>query len=235
MIIRYRDYSFALGAASYRDDFSNDHIDTLDNTGKVVKLRSNTTRRITISAWIQGDSPADIAGKISRFESAFSVDGGDFSAMAGTVEVFAIRPSDTATGLRVKAVAYPVGNGTEWVNKRTVEVTLEYEYPIADQNAGGLAGASEFSQTLAFTGTGGPRHMIQETMDGPPIKFQLCARTRCTCVQQGSALSRTRRLQFPPPFFPDDEKVDLRQVSGPDNEGRISWQYVFEKVGPFGD
>lgn len=235
MILRYRDYSFALGAASYRDDSTNDHIDNLDNSGKLVKIRANTTRRIVISAWIQGDSPAEIAAKITQFEQAFSVDNGDFTATAGTTVVFAVRPSDTATGIRVKAIAYPVGNGTEWVNKRTVEVSLEYEYPLADQAAGGISGAQEFSQTLAFTGTGGPRHMIQETMDGPPIKYQLAARTRCTCVQQGSAMSRIRRLPFPPPFFPDDEKVDLRQVSGPDNEGRISWQYYFEKVGPFGD
>lgn len=235
MIIRYRDYSFALGAASYRDDFSNDHIDTLDNAGRLVKLRANTTRRLVINAWIQGDSPADIKAKISQFEQAFSIDGGDFTATAGTTEVHAVRTADTATGLRVKAVSYPVGNGTEWVNKRTVEVTLEYEYPLTDQAAGGLNGATEFSQTLAFTGTGGPRHMIQETMDGPPIKYQLAARTRCTCVQQGSAMSRIRRLTPPAPFFPADEKEDLRQISGPDNEGRISWQYYFEKVGPFGD
>lgn len=234
MNIRYANYTFADGAASYTDNIATEHAETLDNLGRLIKVPSKKTRRIVVDAWIQGDGAADLKAKVATFEQAFSVDNGDFivSTSAG-VEVCAIRSADTETGIRVTGREMPDGKGVEWVNKRTVRVTLEYEIPIADIAAGGINGATEYSQQINFVGTGGPRHYIQETMDGPPIKFQLTAATKCMCTQQGAALSRLRRLPAPAPIYPEHEKVDQRQVTY-DNEGRVSWSYVFESVGPFG-
>jgi hypothetical protein len=233
MNVRYNTYTFADGAASYTDDLVTEHAEALDNLGRLVKVRAKMTRRIVVDAWIQGDGAADLKQKITAFEQAFSVDGKDFivSTTAG-VEVCAVRSSDTETGIRVSARSYPDGKGIEWVNRRTVRVTLEYEIPIGDVAAGGINGATEYSQQISFTGTGGPRHYIQETMDGPPIKFQLTAATKCMCTQQGSALSRIRRLTPPAPIYPEHENVDQRQINY-DNEGRVTWSYVFESVGPF--
>jgi hypothetical protein len=233
MIIRYSTYSFAVGAASYTDDLTNEHIDDVDDQNRLIKVRAKTTRRIVIDAWIQGDGPADLKGKVAAFEQAFSVDGGDFIVSTSDgVEVCAIRAADTETGIRVTGRAMPDGKGVEWVNKRTVRVMLEYEVAIARQNAGGITGASEYSQQILYTGTGGPRFVCIETMEGPPIKQQLALRTKCFCTQQGRAKGRGPRLVPPAPIYPTDEHLDARQISF-EQDGTMTWVYLFERVGPF--
>lgn len=233
MIIRYRNYSFPTGSTSYTDEAPNDFTDGTDQQGNALKFRSNTTRRITLDGWIIGDDAADLKTKVAAFEQAFSVDGGDFTVTSPAgVEVCAIRPADTATGLRVALRSYPDGKGIEWVTRRTFRIVLECEYAVA--NAGGIDGATQFSQSISYVGTGGPRFVVVETMDGMPIRQQVAARTRCSCTQQGTAASRIRQLTPPGPIYPEHEKQDLRQITPPDSQGQISWQYFFESVGPFG-
>lgn len=234
MIIRYRTYSFAVGTTTYTDIVTNEFVDDVDQQGKFVKRRAKKVRRITLKGMLQGADAAALSQAVTTFESAFSVDGGDFTVTAPSgVVVCSILPSDTATGLRVTAMSYPENPPVEWVHRRTFQVDLECELATESPNAGGVSGADEYSQVIEYTGDGGPRFHIQEVMQGPPIKSLLVEQTKCYCVQQGSASGRARQLVQPAPIYPQDEQTSMRKVVF-DHKGGVSWQYFFEKTGPFG-
>lgn len=224
MIIRYGSYPFTVGTTSYTHTIEPQFNENLQRTQTLI--------RIALDGEHQGTA-ATLRTLIQQMERAFSADGGDFTVTApdGT-EVCRVNSADTISGLRVKILAYPEGKNIEWVGRRTFHIELEGE--IAVPGLGGLSGgASSFSQTITYEGTGGPRTTIVETMFGDPIEQQTNARTKCRCIQEGRAADRNRPLSPPPPLYPDREKVDLRRISTPSTDGEITWQYVFESIRPF--
>lgn len=224
MIIRYGSYAFTTGTTSYTQ--------SIEPQFNEEQQRTQTLIRIALDGEHQGTA-ATLRTLIQQMERAFSVDGQDFTVTApdGT-EVCRINSADTVTGLRVKILAYPEGKNIEWVGRRTFHIELEGEIPVPGLD-GPAGGASSFSQTISYEGTGGPRTVIVETMNGDPIEQQTNARTKCRCIQEGRAANRNRPLSPPPPLYPDREKVDLRRVSTPDTNGEITWSYTFESIRPF--
>ncbi len=225
MIIKYRNLAFPIGTTTY--------VDTLTPVFNESQQRTANTRKIVGDGEFQGNA-AQLAAFIKQFEQAFSIDGGDFTVTSPDgVLCCAIRSADTIAGLRVTLLSYPSGKSIEWVGRRTFHFELECEIAVSSTIDGTGGQPTTFSQTITFEGTGGPRTVIVETMNSSPLEFQVNARTKCRCTQEGRAASLRQRLTPPGPIFPAQEKVDLRRITPANSEGEISWLYVFESTSPF--
>jgi hypothetical protein len=107
------------------------------------------------------------------------------------------------TGVRVIERSWPKGGPEELANMRTWHVTLEAEYADCESQI------LEWSETLEFIGTTGPRYEVVETYFGPYANLE-CLRTSQRIIQSGSALGYSANVLPPGPLFPQNEHVDRR-------------------------
>lgn len=226
MIIRYGAYAFPIGTVKYKDRIENAFNDQMQ--------RTVTTRRVTIDGSVQGNAKA-LAAEIAAMERAFSIDGKDFSVTSPDgVPCCLVRSKDTVYGLRVTFIEYPIGEGIEWVGRRTFQMEIVGEIQVTegiDDVSGG--GGGEYSQTVSYEGTGGPRKMVIECMNSAPVVQIVNSYTKCRCTQQGRSVNKAGGGRAPGPLYPDKEMVDLRSISFTEATGEVTWNYVFESPSSF--
>jgi hypothetical protein len=104
---------------------------------------------------------------------------------------------------------------------------------------GGRQGGITLSYNEAITsrGTGGPRIVVLETMNGPVVKQIVSKSTPVYITQSGSATGMYGYPAVPPPIDPGNEIADRRTIqrnlpttisqSGKQSIFRISWSYEF--------
>ena len=200
---------------------------------------------VTISGMLLAASPPALLQQIALFERAFAQQNQDLllKLSDGSQEAYALRNRECVGGTRVTTPpSYPEGKGTEFVNRRSFQVVVEGAIPTP----GAFGFLRSFSETLSFTGNGGPLIGHLEPLTGSPIKLQARERTLFRATQSGSAVGY---LAYPTarfPLWPSAVLADKMQVSyvSPKRTGNdgaqtyqdfaVTWSYQFESAEPLG-
>lgn len=142
----------------------------------------------------------DIDAKIRAMMLAYSVDGGNFICALpnGQDTVHSIYDSQTMDGVRVvQPPSFPVGGGAEYSSFRTYQIVLEARFQVANSPE-----VISFTETVTYRG-GGPRVILIETINGPPVRQVTNQMSVATCIQSGQIVTSTRYSSIiPPPIYP---------------------------------
>lgn len=192
------------------------------------------------SGMTSDQAQADIKSAIAARESAYSIDGKDFYFRHdnGTVSAHSLQNSTSIGGVRVIDRNFPSGNGVEYATQRTFSISLEADYDAGSENL------QAFQETIEVVGTGGPRKITIETLNGPPQRQITHQKTKVTMVQRGQAIGLYEYpiADLPAPVAPEFEDEDRRSItlSSPQNQNgafinwTINWAYYFTLDQPSG-
>lgn len=196
--------------------------------------RETVTKTIVIRGKIHGTDPEDVNTNLAALLSAYAADGEDFGLYIedeseDIVTVHFLDNDSSISGVQVEAVEFPEAVNAEFTTYRSYQITATAVYLAAED------GLLEFTETVSFTGTGGPRHVFLETATGPVVKQTVNQNTVYTASQSGSAVGMTSYPTPPAPLWPDDEDVTQRRITtiSPTIMGEgnmrypISWSYNF--------
>jgi len=192
---------------------------------------------------IEGRMVAADAGAISaaltELESAYSIGDLDLVLLLPdgvTESSHHLMSAACIGGTKIaQPVSYPLGAGAEYSTFRTYSVAIEGDVPLAPSQSPILA----WQETLAFSGTGGPRIVAIECRNGPPQMQTVSQRTPVRVVQSGRAVGYRQYPAPPGPIWPALEQADLRRVhlTSPRTSGsgasrdlehfEIIWSYSF--------
>lgn len=189
-----------------------------------------------ISGEMIGDDVADLTARLIAFERAYAKQNqtvGMFTE-AGAATAHVLTTGNALGGVRITGVVYPDGGGTEYVVSRKFSATFEADYLITDP--GSANSVLEFTETISFQGTGGPRFIYLFPITGPPEKQTVQQKTTIVITQSGSSTGRRSYPPVPPPLLPADEHIEARNITmvGPKNQGGdkteygMQWSYTFE-------
>ena len=239
MEIRYRNYTFQTAGAVFtvrRGIAFNEAYQRQTRTVQVELMG----KLIVASNVSEADAPAALKALTTRIEEAFSVDGGDLTVThPNGVVALSLKSANYIGGLRVTLEPSYLETGPgELIRQRSFEINVEglQDVLAGAEIGGGNLGNLSFEETFSYEGTGGPRFVVIETMEGPPVEQQVNARTMCRCVQSGRARKRGSYPPPSPPLYPAKEQFSQRAIERsssliPDRE--TSWRYVFESAVPF--
>lgn len=182
------------------------------------------------------DQPA-LTAAIAALRAAYNVNGLDLGLYLddGTTPTDHFLSSAASLGgTRVSRLEFPTGSGAEYSTFRSYAITVEADFPDTSNNL------LEFSETLSFEGTGGPRVVFLETLEGVPQQQIARQRTTYRARQEGRAVGQ---VSYPPvaaPIWPAAELADQRRLAlrAPQRAaGNLTrfvaeWTYVFESATP---
>jgi len=231
MFIQYGNYRHAGAEGSFvlSRDF------TVGDSG----LINGFTERWNIRGRLEAPDRAQLTTALVALETAYSVNGLDlvFIDVDGvTPTAHNLISADAITGTRITNFSYDDSRNAEYSTFRHYSITVEADFDLS------LFGGSfeTFQDSLTFTSTGGPRFVVRTTLNGPPVRQQVAARTPVQAVQTGSATGRFSQPNPATPIYTLDEQLDRRQVTTTQSrsEGRTSfttnWTYTYLSIGqPF--
>ena len=235
--IRYGAYQFEPGLQTYTFAMRPTYNDTF--------LRASQTYEAAVEGYLlvpasvdDVDAPAYLIRKINEFKAAMSIDGQDFRTRNTAGEVIdQILSAEILGGLRVIEGPIFQENGPgELVRKRSFRVVFGGEKILVNELGGGTPANVSKVQSVTYEGDGGPRFVLVETMNTPPVRQQINQSTKCRCVQEGTIVRRYSRPAIPAPLYPASEQHSQRRVGFVEREGNtfeVNWIYVFERETPF--
>ncbi len=200
-------------------------------------------RRGTRITWVivgvkQAASKSALTAALSNLESAYSQNFRDlifYDSDGQTLTAHSIYNSNTFGGTRVVDFRYLTGVrqswgvGTEYVNKRTFQVTVEADVHFP-------TGILSWSETVMQIGTGGPEWDLMESLTGAPQLQIFKQLTKYRAVQFGQATGDQSHPIAPAPIWPEFEHGTKRRitlstpeqiVTGNASSYRTSWSYQF--------
>lgn len=184
---------------------------------------------------------AELTSKIDALLAAYREDGRDaglFLEDGSSTTSHLLDSSKALGGVKVlRGPDFPEGSGAEYSTFRTYSITLEATFPSLSLDL------LSFRETIRFAGTGGPRYVFVETLNGLPRRQQAARFTTQQVVQSGTAVGYLTWPQPPSPIWPVAELQDRRRVArlaprgnpggkGGLSEFPVSWQYRFESAVP---
>jgi hypothetical protein len=199
--------------------------------------RRGTRETWRIAGILHGADPAGVTAALAALRTAYSTNGLDLGLYLDdgvTPTDHRLLSSATLGGTRVLALDFPVGAGAEYSTFRSYVLTVSGE--IVDTSSELL----DFSETLSFEGTGGPRIVFLETLTGVPQPQVTRQYTTCRARQEGRAVGLTTYPAFPAPLWPAAElpherRLTLRsprRIGANWSEYIAEWSYLFESVTP---
>lgn len=236
--IRYGSYVFASGLQTYTFDIAPSFSETFQRAGQTYRAEIRGALQVPSDIG-EAAAPAYLVDLINRLKNAFAVDGQDFVVTnSDGVVIDAIYSADIVGGLRVlEGPSFQDTGPGELVRKRSFRIVLGGERALfGEAGGGGVPVFVSYNSSLSIEGTGGPRFVLIETMQGRPIKQIVNTNTICRATQDGRAVQRYSQPSYPPPLFPDREQVSARRIvwSRPDSDSyEVSWSYTFESATPF--
>ncbi|MGQ0637324.1 MAG: hypothetical protein ACT4QC_22175 [Planctomycetaceae bacterium] len=182
-------------------------------------------------------SQAELTAALAAMRAAYSVNGLDAGLYlddGATLTDHALFSSATLGGVRVVALDFPEGAGAEYSTFRTYRLTLEADFPDTAVNL------LEYDESLSFEGTGGPRRVFLDVLEGLPQEQIGTQRTTYRAVQEGRAVGYAAYPTPPPPVWPGAELFDRRRIvlRVPERRGNqfarftVEWHYAFESIVP---
>ena len=225
MFIQYGNYRHAGAEGSFvlSREF------TIGDTGNI----NGVTERWDITGRLEAPDRAQLTVALLALETAYSV--GDLDLVF--IDVDGVTPTahnlisaNSITGTRITNFDYVDSRNAEYSTFRHYAISVEADF---DLSPFGTSLIESFQDSLTFTSTGGPRFVVRTTLNGPPVRQQVAARTPVQAVQTGSATGRFSQPLPVDPIYPLDEQLDRRQVTTTQsrNEGRTSfttnWTYTY--------
>ena len=200
--------------------------------------------RWDISGMLLASDQSGVSTAITNLEAAYATGGYDLELLLPdgvTASSHRLLTANCRGGTRiVQPVSFPDGAGGEYSTFRTYSLSVEGEIPISSsQNA-----ITEWRETIAITGTGGPRFIPIECRNGPVQMQTVSQQTPVRAVQRGQAIGYLQYPFAPGPIWPSYELVTERQIEfeAPQLKGSgtsrsyqdygISWSYSFVAPGP---
>lgn len=188
---------------------------------------------VNLAGCIEADTQAACAAAEAAFRAAFSVPYQDFALLldSGVVSPTCLLNGTSISGVRVLAMNFPnTYGGAEYATLRSFQLTLEAEY---------LAGTDDplvdYSEAVSVVGNGGPRKVIREAINAPPVEQIVSPNTPIRATQSGRAVGL---LSYPEPARPlwpatlvnPDEAV-TKETPRPNGRGNlefaVAWSYQF--------
>jgi hypothetical protein len=178
-------------------------------------------------------SQAALTAALAGLRSAYNVNGLDLGLYLDdqtTLTDHALISAAALGGTRVAALDFPTGQGAEYSTFRSYSIAVEADFPDASNNL------LDFSETLSFEGTGGPRVIFLDTLEGLPQPQLAQQRTTYRARQQGRAVGLASYPPVAAPLWPAAEMQQERRlvirapkrVAGNLTEFVVEWTYVFE-------
>jgi hypothetical protein len=189
---------------------------------------------LNTSSLTTAQAQSALRSAINEREAAYSVDGQNFVFRHddGSVSSHFLDSGTSLGGVRVVERNFPNGNQAEYASQRTFTVSLEADYAISDGDL------MQFQETVEIVGTGGPRTVMIEVLNGPPQEQTINQQTKVMYTQRGSAIgfSGYPISDVPGPILPTGEKLDRRQrgliaptaQNGAFVNWGVTWSYFFE-------
>lgn len=198
---------------------------------------AGVTHRWKIKGKLLAASQAALTTAINDLENAYGTGGHDVGLYlddGSTLTAHYLQNSQAAGGVRTIRIAYPDGAGGEYSFWRSYEIDLEADYQL------GNVALRDFSESVTYQGTGGPRRVLIETLDGFVVEQVVAQRTAYRAIQSGQMSLYGSYPTPPAPLWPAAELPDLRQVVpiAPQREGAnltaygMQWQYTFQSASP---
>ena len=188
------------------------------------------------SGMTSDQAQAALRSAINSREAAYSIDEKNFAFRHdnGSLSSHYLDNSTAIGGVRVVDRSFPKSDQSEYATGRTFTISLEADYPILDRDAELVS----FQETIEITGTGGPRTIVIEVLNGPPQEQTVNQQTKVTMTQRGSAVGYTAYPfnEIPGPISPNGEKLDRRQqkLDSPTSQNGafinwgVSWSHFYE-------
>ena len=182
-------------------------------------------------------SQTSLTAAIAGLRAAYSVNGLDLGLYLDdgvTLTDHVLVSSATLGGTRVRSLEFPSGAGAEYSTFRSYSIAVEADFPDTSNNL------LDFSETLSFEGTGGPRIVFLDTLEGLPQEQISRQRTTYRARQEGRAVGLASYPPVPPPIWPAAEMQphrrlvlrSPRRVAANLTEFVAEWSYVFESNVP---
>jgi len=180
---------------------------------------------------------ASLTSAIASLRAAYGVNGLDLGLYLDdglTLTDHALVSSLSLGGTRVTSLEFPNGSGAEYSTFRSYSIAVEAEFPDTSNNL------LDFSETLSFEGSGGPRIIFLDTLDGLPQQQIAQQRTTSRARQEGRAVGLATYPPVAAPIWPGAELPaerrlamrSPRRVAGNLTEFVVEWKYAFEAVIP---
>lgn len=214
-------------------------METVQNEAGVPVIK---TRRLSASGYIYEDTQAALTTRINEIERFLSIPYRDLILYddAGAISAHLLLNATSITGVRcVSGPNFPEKAGNEYVNQRSFNFVMEADYAIDS-----VTPLVRFRETLTISG-GGPRFVVREAVEGPPVRQKVTESSGVIAVQAGEAVGFADwpiLEEIAPPIFPEwltggDDNPRVTYVS-PDQRGPnrinfgLSWEYRFHSVVP---
>jgi len=210
--------------------------------GKQAVFSPRGNRLMTRETWqiegvLHAADPAGLTLELARLRQAYArpaAVAGLFLDDGQTPTDHVVNAAETLGGVRVTRLEFPHGTGGEYSTFRHYRITLEADFPEAEPLLW------EHVETVTFQGTGGPRHIFLETLDGPPQRQVIAPQTTYRAIQQGRVVGGTGYPSLPSPLWPGAELAPRRVVAWgtPRQTGTqwshfpLEWRYEFESTLP---
>jgi len=203
-----------------------------------TRLARHITKIVmSVDGRIHAANVGALTAAINTMESAYSVDNRDLILYENDGTTRTAHKLLTGTALGGVRITNPPsfsevvkGEYTTW---RNYHFEAEADYLALRENT--LA----FKETISSTGTGGPRYVYLEVIQGQPQKQLVANSTVASMVQSGSALGVLGYPNVPTPIFSGDEDVVERNVTrvgpmrllGVSTEFGVSWTFRMRRAG----
>jgi hypothetical protein len=190
-----------------------------------------------IAGWLHAVDPPALTLALANLQAAYELAGQDavlYLDDGVTPTHHQLRSALALGGVRVTGLDFPRGTGAEYSTFRSYRISLEADFPAADPLLW------DYVETVAQLGTGGPRRVLIETLDGPVQEQQVASQTVCRAVQSGHALGSTHDPDVSPPLWLAAELPDRRQIrfhtprrtAGGLSHFLVEWHYEYASGHP---
>lgn len=180
-------------------------------------------------------SQAALFTAMEDLENAYSVNNKNisFETTDGTV-IHQIKLAQTGQGIKIASFVWPMGQDAVLATFADYQIMVKAEVALVGSGPGGNSLLS-FQEAISIVGTGGPRRVVREMLNGPPIEQIVSSFTLGRATQSGTA---TGWNSYPNPgivIFPayliNPDSAVTRSRAG--TRLQTAWSYQFVSPGGF--
>lgn len=228
MYLRYGGYTHALNEAS----ISINKVPVMAATG----IRLGYTETWDIQGELFADDITALSTMITELEIAYATDGYDLVLLQNdgvTLTPHRLISAFSQNGVRIQDFSYPEGRGGAELNtQRTYRIRASATFILSTGYS-----FTNWNQQINYLGTGGPRYVVREYRNGPPILQKVSEATPCYATQSGSLESTISGVGPPPPILPGEDEpnrsITYSTRTGTPNLFGCQWSYRFQSPTPF--